>query len=474
MPTASVPLFSKTNKNVDGTVISDDSFIQYNGFLDELGGLNIRPGEVLAVNSAAKNDGLFMWPDKNFIVSVDNKAVTLREASGTSLITAFSGSSVSFAAGTPVIFCSDGEHVFMAGGGAINYVDPVGTVTIITDVDAPQFVTHVAFLDGYILAINGDNKFYWSDISSPTNWSALSFASAEANPDITQAMYVVQRQIYLLGTVTTEIWFNDGDSPFSRIPGGLIEVGCGAKYSPVRYQNSLIWLSHTRQFVEFTGTDTKFISSRYDKEIVGFDTVSDCIGGLIRKDGQIYCIFQFPTEQRTLAYNPALDDWSEWADWDPDAATWIAYDFRSTVFDLQSGKTFVGKGTAAVIACLDSNSRADVLTPTTTRAFKFLRQTGHWDGGISKKKRLEELRFRAKRGTTTSLTPAKLMFRYRKDGSSQWSNIREIDLGAIGQDTFPIILKRLGIARTWEFEISATDDAAIVLSHAEADVTVLR
>lgn len=474
MPTVPIPLFSKSFKNADGSVLVDDSYLQYNGFIDLLNGLNIRPGEVLAINTAKRNDGMFMWPDKNFIVCVDEGEVTLRTVSGETLVTAFTGGSVSFTPGNPASFANNGTYVFIAGGGKIHYIDSLGVLAEIADPDAPQTVTHVGFLDGYILAINGDGKFYWANVNTPLDWAALNFASAEANPDNTQALHLVQRQIYLLGTVTTEIWENDGETPFSRIPGGLIELGCIAKYSPIKRGNSLMWLSHTRQFVEFTGTDVKFISSRYDKEIAGFEVVSDCIGGLVMKDGQEFCVFQFSSEGRTLVYNPALEDWSEWANWDSNSMDWVSYDFRSSVYDLRTGKNFIGKEAAEVIACLSSDSRVDLTGAATTRSFKFLRQTGFIDHGTSRDKRLEELRFRAKRGVGEVSSSPTLMLRYRNNGSNTWSNIQEIDLGEVGNTDHHIKLKRLGMYKSRQFEISATDNVPVVLSNAEADITVLR
>lgn len=474
MQTLPIPLFTKSYKGVDQSVLTDDAAVQYNGYIDSLGGLNIRPGEVLAFSNVSRSDGMYMWPDKNLIVCVEDRSVYLRSVIGETLSHAFSGGTVTFSLGNPVIFCNDNNYVFMAGGGRINYVDHLGSVTELADAQAPTNVSHVDFLDGYILAINGDNRFYWSDNPTTTDWSALNFASAEANPDTTQALYVVQRQIYLLGAITTEIWENDGSSPFSRIPGGLIQVGCIAKYSGIKRENSLIWLDHKRRFVEFTGTDIKILSSRYDREIANFVNVSDCIGGLINKDGQEFCIFQFPLERRTLVYNPAADDWCEWGSWNVNSLTWTPYDFRNSVYDINSGKTFIGKANANAVACLNSNSTVDVVSTNLTEPFKFLRRTGHIDHGTSKKKRLEILRFRAKRGALQQGTNPVLMFRYRNNGSSQWSNIEEIDLGSIGETEHHIKLRRLGVYESRQFEISATDNIGIVLSNAEAEITVLR
>jgi len=472
--TTPIPLFTRSHKGVDQSVLTDEAALQYNGYLDELQGLNIRPGEVLAINTGKRSDGLYFWPDKNYLVCVDETEVTLRTISGETLSNAFSSAASTFVAGVPIIFANNGTYTFMAGGGRIHYVDAFGVVTELVDLDAPATVTHVAFLDGYILAIDGSSKFYWSDTPAATDWSALSFASAEGSPDNIRAMYVVQRQIYLLGIASTEIWENNGQTPFARIPGGQIDIGCIAKYSPIRRGNSLLWLSHSRQVVEFTGTDVKFISGRYDKEISKFSVVDDCIGGLIYKDGQDFCVFRFPTQQRTLVYDPRSQDWSEWGNWDTGGMQWLPYDFRATAYDLNSGKTFIGKERALVIACLNSESRNDITGAATTAPFKFLRITGHINHGTLKEKVLQELRFIARRGSSEQSSTPNLMLRYRDDGHSQWSNIINISLGAIGDTEHLISIQRLGIYRSRQFEISSTDDMAIVLSRAEVDLTILR
>ena len=51
MITAELPIFSPTFKNVDDIVLSDQAALQYNGFIDDLGGINVRPGESNGYNA---------------------------------------------------------------------------------------------------------------------------------------------------------------------------------------------------------------------------------------------------------------------------------------------------------------------------------------------------------------------------------------------------------------------------------------
>lgn len=480
MPRVPIPLFTAVHKGVDDVVLADNAAIQYNGYIDELGGLNIRPGEASAVTIGRRNNGLYYWPDTNFVVAVAEGYIDLYTINALTTLTEVSGGGFTpIATNSVATFTNTTDYVYVACGGKIQRIDQSAVVTEISDLDAPESVTHVGFLDGYILAIDNNNKLRWSAVNDGSSWAALDFVSAEGGVDVLRAMYIVQRQVYLLGSTTTEIWENDGETPFSRIPGGLIELGCGAKYSGIKYANSLIWLTNNRQFVKFTGTAVEFISSPYDREVASFSTVEDCIGNFFYKNGQEYCLFHFPTEGRTLAYNPVTQDWSEWATWNPDTLEWDAYDIRGATTDTRSGEVFIGKTTAEMIARLDTTSRDDYVAPATHRKFKFLRRTGWIDHGTAKQKRLEALRFRAKRGDLDTAVSddadlPQLLIRYRNNGSSQWSNTISVSLGNRGEFEHHIQLRRLGIYRSRQFEISVASDVSVVLSNAEADLTELR
>lgn len=472
MPTRDLPLFSPTFRNSDDIVLRDESALQYNGFIDDLGGINVRPGESNGVNSGSRIDGLYAWPE-NPLVAVFGGNVQLYNAVG-KVLTAFgAASALSFAPGVPVVFANNELYTFMAGGGKINYIDPLGVVNVITDIDAPTVVTHVAFLDGYILAISG-RKLYWSDIPANTAWSALSFASAEGNPDVILAMAVLQRQIYLFGTVSTEIWENDGESPFSRIPGGYLDAGIAAKYSVVTTDNDIIWLHHRKYFVRFAGKSVERISTPYDTEIENFTTVSDCVASRIDFAGRTICLFNFVSEARTLAFDTMSGEWSEWGGWNDQSMSWEPYDFTSATFDSATGSTFIGKDSSRRIVALDRSSRLDLLVDSATRKVKFLKQSGQIDHGTLQKKRNEVVRLRAKRGSPGSTTNPKLMVRYRDNGNSQWSNIKEISLGAVGDKELVIEFRRTGIYKTRQYELSATDDCGVTLAKAEEDFTILR
>jgi hypothetical protein len=106
---------------------------------------------------------------------------------------------------------------------------PAGTFHTITD---PAFYgsTRVCFLDGrFVFNRPGTNQFYLS----PSYWDGMTafdplyIASKVGGPDRILSISVIRGELWLIGNLTTEVWFNAGgaDFPFERQPGVFIDHG---------------------------------------------------------------------------------------------------------------------------------------------------------------------------------------------------------------------------------------------------------
>ena len=99
-----------------------------------------------------------------------------------------------------------------------------------------------AFLDNYIVFVDENSgRFFSSDLTDALSYAALDFATAEASTDALVTLEVDHRQIVLIGTHTTELWYNSGTTgyPFERVPGGVIELGGLAKHGVTKQDNSV-------------------------------------------------------------------------------------------------------------------------------------------------------------------------------------------------------------------------------------------
>lgn len=86
----------------------------------------------------------------------------------------------------------------------------------------------VEFMDGYFLFSEpGTERPYISAIDDAASLDPLDFTSADVQPDNIIAQVVTRREWYLVGTRSTEVWINSGNSdfPFARYQGTPIDVG---------------------------------------------------------------------------------------------------------------------------------------------------------------------------------------------------------------------------------------------------------
>lgn len=472
MPTVKVPIFSPVQKGVDGIELSDENFSLIDGYRTIGGGTTKRPGsKAKFIASAALGvgvDGLFYWAEKDVVMLCGGGDIyQLTYVSNTPVVIKLTSTPL-LVQGAPVSMAVDGTNFYAANGGKIVYTPVSGTPAYIADLDAPTTVSQIAFLDGYIMAIDASNKFYWSDVNAGTSWNALSFATAAGSPDLISAFRVFNREIYLFGQRSIEVWENDGTTPFSRIPGGFIQSGCSAPSAVIEDENSLYWLDENRRLVRFAGKSVERLSTRFDRELQGLSKVSDAVAQKIQIDGYVFFVFSFPFDNRTLVYNQTVDDWGEWGKWNLTDAKYDRWIGSTYVYAERWGLHIIGRRDS-LIASEFNKSYADDDGDT----IRVARTTGHIDNGTSQTKQCNEMRFRAKRGAGLADRTPKLMLRYKLD-NHQWSNIREFSLGDIGDYEFTLRDLRRHQYRTKQYEFTATDAVNIVFSNAEEDIEVLR
>jgi hypothetical protein len=397
MPTVKVPLFSGVYKGADGIELSDDQAELMDAYLGELQQTVKRPGLTslltLDTGSAAVN-GLYWWDEKSLAIITSNGRTYKITRTGSLSNPSFASTDLTGTSLTvgQTTFATDGTYIFMAAGGRIGYTDGTTTTALIADADAPTTVTHVGWLDGYVLANNLNNRFYWSDVNNSLSWGALNFASAEGASDSISALHVWDREIYLFGRRSLEIWENDGSTPFSRVSGGFKSSGCEAPYSIARTRTAAYWLNDERRFVSFVGRAIEPIAPGMNREVQRLAKVDDCIASTVLCDGYTFVIFNFPTANRTFVYNENNETWSEWGAFDSSTGLYDRFAAANIKYAQGWGMTLAGSNAGPLVFKLSSDVYSDA-SPIRVR-----RLTGLIDYGTLKLKRSNQLRLRVKRG----------------------------------------------------------------------------
>lgn len=139
------------------------------------------------------------------------------------------------------------DYLFCAGGGSLWSYDGV----TLAAVSFPDSAAVIKVLVGAsrLVAIRSDTEtFYWSD-SLTTTIGALSFATAENQPDRLRDMLFIDDILILFGAETVEFWPNTGDSdlPFQPLEGRVFERGIRATGCATRFGTTFAWVTDQNQ-----------------------------------------------------------------------------------------------------------------------------------------------------------------------------------------------------------------------------------
>lgn len=189
----------------------------------------------------------------------------------------------------------------------------------------------VDFVDTYFIFNRPNTAQFYISLSNVTSamliagtaFDPLDIAAKSGSPDDIASLIVVHREVWLVGKLTTEVWFNSGaaDFTFQALPGAFIEHGCIAKYSLAKQDLSVFWLTQDREgkciIVRGTGYAVNRVSTHAIEALISkYSDVTDAIGYCYQQEGHAFYCITFPTADKTWAYELMTGQWHElaWTD----------------------------------------------------------------------------------------------------------------------------------------------------------------
>jgi hypothetical protein len=209
-----------------------------------------------------------------------------------------------------------GDELFITSGN-YGYIFTLSTngFAQVRDPAADGGTTVGVSLDGYFIALDtATSTIYISDLLDGTTWDSTQFAQRSIESDPWVSMAVLNRQLWLLGSLTSEVWYDSGESPFpfKPHPSGVVQYGCAAPYSPIVTGTTLLWLTATRDgtghIVQTSDFTPEVVSSfAISSALSSYSKIDDAIGDSYTEVGHTFYVLTFPTEQKTWAYDATPD-----------------------------------------------------------------------------------------------------------------------------------------------------------------------
>lgn len=216
----------------------------------------------------------------------------------------------------PVWMCSNGSagnQVFLTSP-PNGYIFDLSTDTL-TELsgDFPDNVWQPVFMDGYFLvSIKDSRQFRWSALEDGTSWDLLDVAERSITSDNIVAFIRSHRELWLIGSKMTEVWYDQGDPliPFAPMGNTVLEWGCAAGYSAQRTQNTLAWIGQNESgggvvVVADGYTPDKLSTYAIDKELQDSGNLEEVHASAFQQKGHDFYQINLPPNEAPLS--PVFD-----------------------------------------------------------------------------------------------------------------------------------------------------------------------
>jgi hypothetical protein len=391
------------------------------------------------------------------------------------ITTSWTATKVGDVTGTGQVSIADnGRQMFIAcNGPSYIYDNATNAFAQITDIDFPGAVT-VNYIDGYFQFNEPNSQLIWvSEILDGTQIDPLSFASAEGSPDGVVSTMVDHREVWIFGTNSVEVWYDNGavNFPLTRIQGAFNEIGCAATFSVAKLDNALFWLgadARGRGIVYRANgySGVRVSTHAVEWQIQNYGNISDAIAYTYQRDGHSFYVLIFPSAGTTWVYDVATQAWHERAGWSDGefvrhrSNCQVEFNSQNVVGDYQNGNIYA----------FDLEVYAD-----NGAIQKWLRSWRALPPNQNNLKRTAQHSLQLDAETGVGLNDGQgsnpqVMLRWSDDGGHTWSSEHWTSMGKIGGFSYRTFWRRLGMTtklRDRVYEVSGTDPVKIAIVGAE-------
>lgn len=331
----------------------------------------------------------------------------------------------------------------------------------IADPDFPAAQTVTFLNQRFIVSETNSGRFYWSALLDGTSWDPLDFATAESDPDDLVRVFAESGQLVLLGEKVTEIWGDSGaaDQAFVKIGGGAVEWGLAARWSLVKFMDSLAFLRKNRlgqaQVCLMSGASAQPISNpQLEVEITSYGDVSNATAHAFMINGHPFYQINFPTVGKSWMYDGQSRSWSKRESFGGMHRANIVVQLLGSIYasDFENGTLYK----------IEPDVYTDDGQPITREFISRHQSFGNFT-------RCAEIWLETESGVGLQSGQGEdpqVMMQVSRDGGHTYGNELWKSFGRVGEYKARANWHRLGRARDWVFRFRVTDPVPVIFVNA--------
>lgn len=326
--------------------------------------------------------------------------------------------------------------------------------------------SRVAFIEGWLVFSQPGTRTFFTNANVPYTllFAGSFYALKDSSTDNLVTLFENNRELWLIGERTSEVWYNAGNQnfPFVRIPSIGPQIGCAATHSITRLGPELVWLARNEQgqniVVKQVNYEWQRISTHaVDHALASYDVVNDAIGYAYEEDGHWFYVLTFPTADVTWVYDGKSGLWHKRLSYDTSAGMYHRH--RSNAYCQVADVRLVGDYQNGNIYQMSRNFYSDNGSP-----IRCQRRAPHVWKKQNRKRIFHgwlQVEFTPGVGLQTGQgNSPQAMLRWSNDGGFTWSNEHWTSIGAAGETKNRAIWRRLGHARDRVYELNYSDPTA--------------
>ena len=419
--------------------------------------------------------GMYVTSNDRAFIARDNQLIEVA-TDGTETVRG------SINAGVQEVHMQDnGVQLGIADGTNIwEYVLATNVLTAVTSVSAPDTTPSLEFADGRFIgfdpsAANGTWRI--SDLNDVTAWTPANVYTAEGSPDKLVAIKVHNREVWLFGSKSFEVYQAIGGgagSEYARIDGTFKNIGLKSRKSVSIIRDNIIWLGSSKDGANIIwraqgGYQPHQISTKaMETEIASYASTDDAWSFTFEYLGHHFYVISFQSGNKTWVYSLTDNEWVNWAYREPTSGDQGR--IRCETHMHFNGKNYVGDYVNGNIYELDKDTYTDngnyILAE---RKFPYVHEK-------NREITIYELfiDFMVGYGLLTGQgSDPKVQIRWSHDGGHTWDNWQWMGLGVRGDYGFQSTMQLMGAARSWVIHIRCMEPMPFAIQdNAIADVDV--